>query len=237
MARVLVIEDEQSLQTVLDYNLRQAGHEVLSARRGEDGAKIAREEHPDIVLLDLMLPDLAGTEVCKALKRDAATRDIPVVIVTAKGDEVDRIVGFELGAADYVVKPFSVRELMLRVQAILRRSRVAAATETTALEFGVLRIDPEAHRTWIEGKEIELTLLEFRLLLALYENRERVQTRGSLLDGVWGMDVSMTTRTVDTHVKRLRDKLGPAGRYVETVRGIGYRFAASPAAACGGDDE
>src|SRR5262249_8278798 len=151
------------------------------------------------------------------------TSDIPVVFVTAKGDEVDRIVGFELGAADYVVKPFSVRELVLRVQAILRRSRTTAP-ESTPVEFGLLRIDPLAHKTWIAGKEVELTLLEFRLLLALYENRERVQTRGSLLDGVWGMDVSMTTRTVDTHVKRLRDKLGPAGHYIETVRGIGYRF-------------
>ena len=232
MARVLVIEDEPSLQKVLDYNLRQAGHDVLLARRADEGTKLARDEQPDIVLLDIMLPDLSGTEVCKALKKDAATRDIPVVIVTAKGDEVDRIVGFELGAADYVVKPFSMRELMLRVQAILRRSH-ATVIETTTLEFGLLRVDPDAHRSWVDGHEIELTLLEFRLLLALYENRERVQTRGSLLDGVWGMDVSMTTRTVDTHVKRLRDKLGPAGDYIETVRGIGYRFAASPAAARG----
>jgi two-component system, OmpR family, phosphate regulon response regulator PhoB len=229
MARILVIEDEQALQKVLDYNLRQAGHEVLSATSGEDGARLAREQRPDLVLLDLMLPDLSGTEVCRALKRDPATREIPVVIVTARGDEVDRIVGFELGAADYVVKPFSVRELILRVQAILRRGK-AATPEKPRLEFGVLRIDPEAHRVWVKGAEIELTLLEFRLLVALFESRDRVLTRGSLLDGVWGMDVTITTRTVDTHVKRLRDKLAAAGDYIQTVRGIGYRFSDAPAA-------
>ncbi|HVK65487.1 MAG TPA: response regulator [Polyangium sp.] len=227
MARILVVEDEPAILKVLDYNFRQAGHEVLLAARGEEGIRLARERRPDVILLDMMLPDLMGTEVCRSLQQCEETRETPVVIVSARGDEVDRVVGFELGAVDYVVKPFSVRELMLRVQAILRRVK-ARTTERRVLQFGRLRIDDEAHRVWVDGAEIELTLLEFKLLLALYENRERVQTRGALLEGVWGMDVDITTRTVDTHVKRLRDKLGPAGDYVQTVRGIGYRFGGSP---------
>jgi two-component system, OmpR family, phosphate regulon response regulator PhoB len=227
MARILVIEDEPALLKVLDYNFRQAGHEVLLAPKGEEGLRLARERKPDCILLDLMLPDVQGTEVCRSLQMSAETRDVPIIIVTARGDEVDRIVGFELGAVDYVVKPFSVRELLLRVQAILRRAK-ATVGERNLIEFGHLRIDEEAHRVWVDGKEVELTLLEFKLLVTLYENRERVQTRGALLDGVWGVDVNITTRTVDTHVKRLRDKLGSAGEYVQTVRGIGYRFADSP---------
>jgi len=227
MARILVIEDEPALLKVLDYNLRQAGHEVFLAPRGEEGLRLARERHPDVILLDMMLPDVQGTEVCRTLQQSQETRDMPIMIVSARGDEVDRVVGFELGAVDYVVKPFSVRELLLRVQAILRRAK-AKTSERHMIEFGLLRIDEEAHRVWVSGEEIELTLLEFKLLLSLYENKERVQTRSALLDGVWGMDVNITTRTVDTHVKRLRDKLGAAGDYVQTVRGIGYRFADTP---------
>jgi two-component system, OmpR family, phosphate regulon response regulator PhoB len=227
MARILVIEDEPALLKVLDYNLRQAGHEVLLAPRGEDGLRLARERRPDCILLDLMLPDVQGTEICRSLQMSPETRDVPIVIVSARGDEVDRIVGFELGAVDYVVKPFSVRELLLRIQAILRRVSTSPG-ERKQIEFGHLSIDEDAHRVWVDGKEIELTLLEFKLLVALYEHRDRVQTRSALLDGVWGVDVNITTRTVDTHVKRLRDKLGAAGDYVQTVRGIGYRFADSP---------
>lgn len=227
MATILVIEDEPALLKVLDYNFKQAGHEVLLAPRGVDGLRLARERHPDVVLLDQMLPDVQGTDVCRSLQLDPLTRDLPIIFVTAKGDEVDRIVAFELGAIDYVVKPFSVRELVLRVQAILRRSHTQHASQRT-IEFGVLRIDEDAHRVWVEGIEIGLTLLEFKLLVTLYENRARVQTRGALLETVWGMDVGVTTRTVDAHVKRLRDKLGAAGSYVQTVRGLGYRFAHSP---------
>ncbi|UQA54747.1 response regulator [Polyangium aurulentum] len=227
MARILVIEDEPALLKVLDYNFKHAGHEVLLAPSGEDGLRLARERRPDCILLDLNLPDVQGTEVCRSLQMSSETRDVPIVIVSARGDEVDRVVGFELGAIDYVVKPFSVRELLLRVGAILRRAR-ATSGERRAAAFGALRIDEEAHRVWVDGREIELTLLEFKLLVALYENKERVQSRSALLDGVWGLDVGITTRTVDTHVKRLRDKLGRAGDYVQTVRGIGYRFADSP---------
>jgi len=226
MARILVIEDEQGLQKVLDYNLRQAGHDVIVSGSGAEGLTLARESRPDLVLLDWMLPDVAGNDVCRALKRTSGTREIPVVFMTAKGDEVDRIIGFELGASDYIVKPFSVRELVLRVQAVLRRREVAQTGK--CVEFGSLRIDEAAHRVWVHDAEVELTLLEFKLLLALYVNRDRVQTRGALLDGVWGADVSITTRTVDTHVKRLRDKLREAGEYIQTVRGIGYRFADAP---------
>ncbi|MEJ7729162.1 MAG: response regulator [Polyangiaceae bacterium] len=226
MARVLVIDDEPGLQKVLEFNFRQAGHEIVCVSTGQAGVQRAKEMRPDIVLLELMLPDGPGIDVFRALQRAPDTKEIPVVIVSARGDEVDRIVGFELGAADYVVKPFSVRELVLRIQAILRRVHVSR--DRSVIEFGCLRIDEDAHRVFVEGTEIELTLLEYKLLLALYENRARVQTRAGLLDGVWGIDVGITSRTVDTHVKRLRDKLGRAGDYIETVRGIGYRFADDP---------
>jgi two-component system phosphate regulon response regulator PhoB len=227
MARILVIEDERDLQQVLAYNFRQAGHEVLTASGGQEGLRIAREQRPDLVLLDLMLPDLPGTEVCRALKREPGTHDCAVVMVTAKGEEIDRVVGFELGADDYVVKPFSVRELLLRVQAILRRSWSDQPAAPT-FEFGCMRIDRDAHRAWVHGKEVELTALEFKLLTTLHDRRNRVQTRGALLSDVWGIDADITTRTVDTHVKRLREKLGEAGEYIETVRGVGYRFADAP---------
>jgi two-component system phosphate regulon response regulator PhoB len=227
MARILVIEDERDLQQVLAYNLRQAGHDVATAAAGQEGLRLAREVPPDLVLLDLMLPDMPGTEVCRALKRETATQGSAVVMVTAKGEEIDRVVGFELGADDYVVKPFSVRELLLRVQAILRRSWSEQPVAPT-FEFGCLRVDREAHRVWVNNKEVELTALEFKLLTTLHDRRNRVQTRGALLSDVWGIDADITTRTVDTHVKRLREKLAAAGEYIETVRGVGYRFADAP---------
>jgi two-component system phosphate regulon response regulator PhoB len=227
MARLLIIEDEKDLLKVLEFNLRQAGHEVLSATRGRDGLQIAREHQPDLVLLDLMLPDIAGTEVCKSLKQASPTREIAVLMLTAKGEEVDRIVGFELGADDYVVKPFSVRELLLRIDAILRRLK-GDHTPDAPVEFGNLRIDQAAHRVWVGDGEVELTALEFKLLLTLFARKNRVQSRAALLDDVWGVVADVTTRTVDTHVKRLRQKLGTAGDYIETVRGVGYRFADMP---------
>ncbi len=229
MSRILVIEDEPDLQKILAYNLRKEGYEVLQALDGSEGLRVAKAQKPDMVLLDLMLPDLPGTEVCKALKAEAATRDIPILMLTAKGEEIDRVLGFELGAEDYVVKPFSVRELLLRVQAILRRVLSAKSPVTEdAVTFGRLRIDTAAHRIWVDGQETQLTSIEFRLLVMLYERRNRVQTRASLLEDVWGLQADTETRTVDTHVKRLREKLGAAEAYIETVRGVGYRFAASP---------
>jgi two-component system phosphate regulon response regulator PhoB len=227
MARILVIEDEKDIQDVLDYNLRQAGHKVHVATTGREGLQVAREKKPDLVLLDLMLPDVPGTEVCRTLKQDPTTRDAQVLILTAKGEEIDRVVGFELGADDYVVKPFSVRELVLRIQAILRRASSEAEPQPT-IEFGELKVDREAHRVWVLAREIDLTALEFKLLVTLHDRKNRVQTRDTLLQDVWGIEADITTRTVDTHVKRLREKLGHAGEYIETVRGVGYRFADAP---------
>jgi two-component system phosphate regulon response regulator PhoB len=232
MARILVIEDEPDIQQILEYNLREKGHKVFLAGKGEEGLRIAREKRPDLVLLDLMLPDIPGTEVCKTLKSDPLTRNTQVVMLTAKGEEIDRVVGFELGADDYVVKPFSVRELLLRVQAILRRSQ-GEQEAAAGFQFGSLRVDREAHRVWTKDAELELTALEFKLLVTLYDRKNRVQTRAALLSDVWGIDADITTRTVDTHVKRLREKLGDAGVYIETVRGVGYRFADNPEEATG----
>ncbi len=231
MARILVVEDEADIRQILAYNLGQAGHEVLSADRGAAALTLLQKERPELVLLDLMLPDISGLEICRRLKSDPSLREIPVIMLTARTEEIDRVVGFELGADDYVVKPFSVRELILRVQAVLRRSSnlsVALAAEAESgseFVFGGLRVDRSAHRTWVEGEEIALTPIEMKLLWTLYQRRGRVQSRGTLLDDVWEASPENNTRTVDTHIKRLREKLGPAGAYVETVRGIGYRFA------------
>ena len=222
MARVLVIEDEDDLREVLQYNLTQAGHRPYGAATGEAGLRLAHEVRPEVVLLDLMLPDLPGTNVAKALRREPETHLVPIIMVTAKAEEIDRIVGFELGADDYVVKPFSVRELMLRIEAVLRRGR---APEHRMIEIGELRIDREAHRVTVGPDEISLTALEFKLLVTLTERRDRVQARATLLSDVWAVDAEIASRTVDTHVKRLRDKLGTAGRFIETVRGVGYRFS------------
>ena len=187
--------------------------------------KLAHEIRPEVVLLDLMLPDVPGTNVAKALRREPETQLVPIIMVTARAEEIDRIVGFELGADDYVVKPFSVRELMLRIDAVLRRGR---APEQRVLEISELRIDREAHRVTVGQEEVLLTALEFKLLLTLTERRDRVQARGTLLNDVWSVDAEIASRTVDTHVKRLRDKLGTAGRFIETVRGVGYRFSETP---------
>jgi two-component system phosphate regulon response regulator PhoB len=229
MARILIVEDERDLYELLDYNLRQDGHDVLVASNGREGLRVARESKPELVLLDLMLPDIQGTEVCKQLKEAPETRAMAVIMLTARGEEIDRVVGFELGADDYVVKPFSIRELKLRITAVLRRGKREEVPENDrTVEFGRLRIDRAAHRVWVDGREIELTALEFKLLITLYERRNRVQTRSALLDDVWGIQAEITTRTVDTHVKRLREKLEEARDYVETVRGVGYRFVATP---------
>jgi two-component system, OmpR family, phosphate regulon response regulator PhoB len=227
MARILVVEDEADIRQILAYNLRQNGHEVLTLDSGGQAMATVRAERPDLVLLDLMLPDISGLEICRSLKGDASLRAIPVIMLTARNEEIDRVVGFELGADDYVVKPFSVRELGLRIGAVLRRSQGQTSTSepTTEIVFGKLRVDRDAHRAWVAGEEVTLTPLEMRLLWTLYERRGRVQSRGTLLDEVWEASPENNTRTVDTHVKRLREKLGPAGVYVETVRGVGYRFS------------
>ncbi len=231
MTRVLVVEDEADIRELLVYNLKREGYDVLVAPDGATGLSLAREQQPDLVILDLMLPDVSGLELCRTLKGGRETRDLQVIMVTAKGEEIDRVVGFELGADDYVVKPFSTRELLLRVQAVLRRRHSPAgppADGAGPIRFGCLVMDRNAHRAWVNDGEVQLTALEFKLLGTLYDRRDRVQTRGSLLEDVWGASADMATRTVDTHVKRLREKLGPAGDYIETVRGVGYRFVPRP---------
>jgi len=227
---ILIVDDETDLLSTLEYNLQQEGFETRTAENGSAAlAEATRDPLPDLVLLDLMLPDVPGTEVCRRLRSEARTREIPVIMLTAKGEEVDRVVGFELGADDYVVKPFSVRELILRVRAVLRRAQsTGEETEAEELAFGEIRIDTGGFQVWVGNEEVRLTALEFRLLTTLLERKGRVQTRDVLLSDVWGIDADITTRTVDTHVKRLREKLGSAGRYIETVRGVGYRFASRP---------
>jgi two-component system, OmpR family, phosphate regulon response regulator PhoB len=227
MIKILVVEDEQDLQQVLKFNLQQAGYHVRVTSSGSDALRVATQDPPDLVLLDVMLPDILGTDVCRVIKSTSSTAHIPVIMLTARASESDRVAGLELGADDYVTKPFSVREVLLRVTAILKRTQ-SLSPERGKVVFGCLTIDPEAHRAWVESAEVELSALEFRLLLVLYERRNRVQSRSSLLDGVWGVTADVTTRTVDTHVKRLREKLGTARAYIETVRGVGYRFVASP---------
>jgi two-component system phosphate regulon response regulator PhoB len=229
MARILVIEDEADIRQILEYNLRQAGHDVTGVDRGKPGLALARERPPALVVLDLMLPDMSGLDVCRALKAEPEMRQVAVIMLTAKGSEIDRIVGLELGADDYITKPFNVRELLLRVQAVLRRVPVENdASLAESVVFGRLRIDHTAHRAWVDDREVVFTALEMKLLWTLYQRRGRVQSRGTLLDDVWGADPENNTRTVDTHVKRLREKLGPAGDYIETLRGVGYRFASQP---------
>jgi two-component system phosphate regulon response regulator PhoB len=221
MSRILVVDDEKDLRSLLDYNLTQAGFTVQTAQDGREALAKVKSAPPDLVILDLLLPDLPGTEILKTIKRSHP--ELPVLMLTAKGEEVDRLVGFELGADDYVVKPFSVRELVLRVRAVLRRAETSDA-EAPRYQFRDLAVDIERHQVSVAGKPVDLTALEFRLLTTLLQRKGRVQTRQTLLTDVWGLSGDLATRTVDTHIKRLREKLGSAGEYVETVRGIGYRF-------------
>ena len=227
-SKVLVVEDEPDIQEVVSYNLRQSGFEVATADDGETALERIEQEDPDLVILDLMLPGVDGLEVCRMLKQNEAAKEIPVLMLTARSEEVDRIVGLELGADDYVVKPFSPRELVLRVRAILRRSRAGREAPSVeggaALEAGPLRIDPQEYRANLRGEPLELTATEFKLLRTLVERRGRVQSREELLNTVWEYEHAGYARTVDTHVRRLREKLGADASLVETVRGVGYRF-------------
>ncbi|MEC7911408.1 MAG: response regulator transcription factor [Pseudomonadota bacterium] len=226
---VLVIEDEPDIRKTIDYNLSKESYKVIQAASIAEGEKAIAENDIDVVILDLMLPDGSGLTLCRDIKSNSRTKDIPIIILTAKADEVDRVVGFELGADDYVIKPFSVRELILRVKAILKRGTSAKDTaEESSYSFGDLRLNFDAYQVFINDSEIGLTALEFRLLKHLIDRRGRVQTRDQLLEEVWGYSSSVTTRTVDTHIKRLREKLGPIGDYIQTIRGVGYRFSRNP---------
>ncbi len=222
---VLIIEDERDVIDLLSLNLRKSGgFNVATAPDGAIGLEKARALKPDFIILDLMLPRMPGLEICRALKSEATTRHIPIIMLTAKAEEVDRIVGLEFGADDYVTKPFSPREVVLRIQAILRR-RDGASTSAEPLVAGSIKLDAIRHEVSVSGRPVHLTSIEFKLLQTLLERRGRVQERDRLLNDVWGYETVIDTRTVDTHVRRLRDKLGKAGNYIETIRGFGYRFS------------
>jgi two-component system phosphate regulon response regulator PhoB len=224
---VLIVDDEQDVLDLLVYNLQKGGYKASTARDGVTALQKARDESPSLIILDLMLPQLDGREVCRQLKADSKTAFIPIIMLTAKAEEVDRVVGLELGADDYVTKPFSPREIVLRVKTILRRASGKAAP-AEVLKFDDLSVDIGKHEVTHKGKPVELTVTEFKLLTTLMERRGRVQTRDRLLTDVWGYEGDIDTRTVDTHMRRLREKLGKAADYIETVRGVGYRFAEQP---------
>ena len=220
---ILVVEDEADILQLVDHNLKLADFHVLTAQDGYEALSLAKKHLPQLVILDLMLPGLDGFEVCKELKRSPTTKNIPVLMLTARGEEVDRIVGLELGADDYVVKPFSPRELVLRVRAILRRFSPEESAVTRWQRNG-LGVDYESHRVTVDNQESILTATEFRLLAELIRNLGKVLTRDQLLDKVWGYQFDGYARTVDTHIRRLRQKIGPYAKWIETVRGVGYRF-------------
>ena len=228
-SQVLIIEDEPDIRKTIDYNLTKESFKVVQAGSIEEGEKALASNQIDVIILDLMLPDGSGLTLCRDIKSDDKTKHIPIIILTAKTEEVDRVVGFELGADDYVTKPFSVRELILRVKAILKRGPTSNNnSEDDEYLFGELTLNFEAHQAYINGNEISLTALEFRLLKHLIDRKGRVQTRDQLLEDVWGYSSDVTTRTVDTHIKRLREKLGSVGNHIQTIRGVGYRFSRDP---------
>ncbi len=226
---VLIIEDEPDIRKTIDYNLSKESFKVVQAESIVQGEKALAANKIDVIILDLMLPDGSGLTLCRDIKSDAKTKHIPIIILTAKTEEVDRVVGFELGADDYVTKPFSVRELILRVKAILKRGIDSPRQENNSfdIEAGDIRLNLDAHQVFVGDEEITLTALEFRLLKHLLDRRGRVQTRDQLLEEVWGYSSDVTTRTVDTHIKRLREKLLGAGDCIQTIRGVGYRLERS----------
>jgi two-component system phosphate regulon response regulator PhoB len=221
--KIMIVDDEADVIDMLLINLRGAGFQVVAVEDGATALVKARSESPSLIILDLMLPRMPGLEICKVLKSDVATRHIPVIMLTAKAEEVDKIVGLELGADDYVTKPFSPRELILRVNRSLRRGKDKVAS-VEKIAIGDLVLDHTRHEVLVKSKPVDLTATEFRLLALLMERRGRVQGRDSLLNDVWGYESVIDTRTVDTHVRRLREKLGPLATYIETIRGVGYRI-------------
>ena len=224
-SKILVIEDEPDIRKTLEYNLSREGYDVAVCGTLQEANKLL-ESSLSLLVLDLMLPDGSGLDLCREIKKNSLLSNIPIIILTAKDDEVDRVVGFELGADDYVTKPFSVRELILRIKAVLKRGEVNKP-ELVEVErqFGDLSIDVDSHEVHVNSELVVLTALEFKLLKQLVDRRGRVQSRDQLLSDVWGYSSEVTTRTVDTHIKRLREKLGPMGKYVQTIRGIGYKLS------------
>ena len=227
--RVLVVDDEPDIVALIVYHLAKAGYRVSTAGTGSDGLDAARREHPALVILDLMLPGMSGYDVLEQLRASEATRNVGVLMLTARVEEPDRVRGLALGADDYLTKPFSPQELVLRVGAILRRMQSSATTPGDVLAVGPIHIDRSEHRVLVDGAVVDLTPTEYKLLLMLAERRGRVQARGHLLETVWEAAPDIQTRTVDMHVQRLRAKLGSAGALIETVRGFGYRLKAEQA--------
>src|SRR6266536_2533602 len=221
--RILVVDDEPDTVEMIEFNLKANGYDVISAAAGEEALAKARAVLPSLILLDVMLPEVDGMEVCKILRRDRLTSAIPIIMLTAKATEIDRVLGLELGADDYVTKPFSPRELILRVKRLLR-SPTAPEAPSDLLVWKELSIDVSRHQVSIKGKPVDLTATEFKLLCVLAQRRGRVQSREQLLRDVWEYDSMIDTRTVDTHMRRLREKLGSAAKYLDTVRGVGYLF-------------
>ena len=221
--KILVVDDEPDAVELIEFNLKAAGYDVVTATDGEEALKRARSVMPQLIILDLMLPEVDGLEVCKILRRDPRTAGVPIIMVTAKAAEIDRVLGLELGADDYVTKPFSPRELVLRIRKLLQR-REGAGEKRETLRFGDLLIDVPKHLASWRGKPFDLTATEFKLLTVLAQRAGRVQSREALLRDVWEYDSLIDTRTVDTHMRRLREKLGPAAKHLDTVRGVGYRF-------------
>jgi len=226
--KILLIEDEPDIRKTLEYNLSREGYGVISTSSLAEGRNSLESNSFSLILLDLMLPDGSGLDLCREIKSDKIFSSIPIIILTAKDDEVDKVVGFELGADDYVTKPFSVRELILRIKAILKRSDVKNDTLHIERQFGDLSLNTESHEVFVNNEQVNLTALEFKLLCQLVDRRGRVQSRDQLLSDVWGYSAEVTTRTVDTHIKRLREKLGTMGKYVQTIRGVGYKFSRIP---------
>ena len=228
MSKILIIEDEPDIRKTLEYNISREGYHVVSASSLLEAKSQIESDSFSLILLDLMLPDGSGLDLCREIKSDKEKSSIPIIILTAKDDEVDKVVGFELGADDYVTKPFSVRELILRMKAVLKRGEKKSDNVEVQRQFGQLSIDTESHEVFVDNNEIILTALEFKLLCQLVDRRGRVQSRDQLLSDVWGYSAEVTTRTVDTHIKRLREKLGSMGKYVQTIRGVGYKFTRTP---------
>lgn len=221
--KILVVDDEPDAIDLIEFNLKNSGFDVITAADGAKALKMARAEMPALILLDVMLPEVDGMEVCKILRRDSATQNIPIIMLTAKAAEIDRILGLELGADDYVTKPFSPRELVLRVKKVIQRAQ-PSEQGSELMDFGDLKINIPKHEVHVKGETVALTAIEFKLLTVLAERRGRVQSRDKLLTDVWSYSTMVDTRTVDTHMRRLREKLGAAAHHLDTVRGVGYRF-------------
>ncbi len=223
--RILVVEDDPHISKLIRYNIEKAGFDNQAVITGEEALLKLEESKFDLVILDVMLPKMDGFEVCRRIRQHNRLSQLPVLMLTARGEETDKIVGFELGADDYLVKPFSPRELILRIKSILRRKQQKSETLEGIFEFDQLKLDTIKHKVFVGTKDIILTAMEFKLLKTLMHRRGRMQSRNQLLSDVWDMDSDVTTRTIDTHIKRLRQKLGKMGKLIETVRGYGYRFS------------